>query len=144
MGLIYADIKLINALDMALFRKKKIPENGVKKIQVKTLVDCGAYMMSIPEHIKVQLDLDIVDYREAELTNGKVEKLPVAGPIEIVFKNRRAVINAFVTGNEVLLGAIPMEELDVIIDPKKQTLDVNPENPNMPKMKLEVQINSAY
>jgi len=100
-------------------------------------------MMSIPEHIKVQLDLDIVDYREAELANGKVEKLPVAGPIEIVFKNRRAVINAFVTGNEVLLGAIPMEELDVIIDPKKQTLDVNPENPNMPKMKLKVQINSA-
>ena len=39
--------------------------------------------------------------------------------------------------NEVLLGAIPMEDMDVIIDPKKQTLEVNPEHPYFAQMKLK-------
>ena len=58
----------------------------------------------------------------------------VVGPIEIRFKNRRSVADALVLpgATEVLLGSVPMEDLDVVIDPKRQTLGVNPENPNIP------------
>lgn len=92
---------------------------------------------AIPEHVKIQLGLEQVDQREVELADGKIHLCDVVGPIEIRFVNRKAVSNAFVMGNEVLLGAIPMEELDVIINTREQKLVVNPENPTMPKMKIK-------
>lgn len=112
-------------------------KTGVRRIKVNSMVDSGAYMMVIPEHVKIQLGLEIVDQREAELADGKTCLCDVVGPIEIRFANRKAVSNAFVMENEVLLGAIPMEELDVIINTREQKLVVNPENPTMPKMKIK-------
>lgn len=93
-------------------------------------------MMVIPEHIKIQLGVEQVEQREVELADGKIHLSEVVGPIEIRFANRRAISNAFVMGNEVLLGAIPMEKLDVVINMLDQILIVNPENPTMPKMKI--------
>lgn len=137
MGLIYAEISLINAEDIGLSRRGFIVEDQVRKIKVSSLVDSGAYMLVIPEHVKIQLGLEQVEQREVELADGKTKTCDIVGPIEIRFANRRAVCNAFVMGNEVLLGAIPMEELDVVVNPREQKLTVNPENPTMPKMKIK-------
>ena len=139
MGLVYADIEIINSDDLALFKRKYIKEDEVKKIKVKALVDSGAYMMAINENIKTQLDLRKVDEKLAEFANGKKEKLEVVGPVEIHFENRKTVCFAMVLpgDNEVLLGSIPMEDMDVVINPKKQQLIVNPETPYIPKMSLK-------
>jgi hypothetical protein len=51
--------------------------------------------------------------------------------VELHFKNRVGFTGALVLGNEVLLGAIPMEDMDLVIIPKTRTVDVNPENPNI-------------
>lgn len=52
------------------------------------------------------------------------------------FKNRRCVVDAMVLpgDNEMLLGAIPMEDMDVLIDPARRELVVNPEHPYRPQM----------
>ena len=137
MGLVYAELLLTNAEDIGLLRRGFIKEDQVRKIKANSMVDSGAYMMVIPEHVKIQLGLEQIDQREVELADGKIHLCDVVGPIEIRFSNRKAVSNAFVMGNEVLLGAIPMEELDVIINTREQKLVVNPENPTMPKMKIK-------
>lgn len=137
MGLVYAELLLTNAEDIGLLRRGYIKDGQVRRIKVNSMVDSGAYMMVIPDHVRIQLGLEQVDQREAELADGKTHVCEVVGPIEIHFANRKAVSNAFVMGNEVLLGAIPMEELDVIINTREQKLMVNPENPNMPKMKIK-------
>ncbi len=137
MGLIYAEISLINADDIGLSRRGFIVEDQVRNIKVSSLVDSGAYMLVIPEHVKIPLGLELVEQREVALADGETKTCDVVGPIEIRFANRRAVCNAFVMGNEVLLGAIPMEELDVVVNPREQKLTVNPENPTMPKMKIK-------
>lgn len=56
--------------------------------------------------------------------------VPYVGPIETRFKNRIAYVGAIVTGDEVLLGAIPMEDMDLIIIPQQRLVDINPANPN--------------
>lgn len=139
MGLVYADIEIIRLDDVALSRAGYLPEAEIRKVKVKAIVDSGAYMMCINEHIRNQLDLPKIDEMTAELANGHEEKLDVIGPIEIRFKNRKTSCNAAVLPgeNEVLLGAIPMEDLDVIIDPKRQTLELNPNSPFMAKKKLK-------
>ena len=52
-------------------------------------------------------------------------------PVEIRFKNRIGFTGALVLGNQVLFGAIPMEDMDLIVIPSTRTLDVNPNSPNI-------------
>jgi clan AA aspartic protease len=139
MGLVYADIELINVYDMALAHKGYIQNHEIKKTKVKALVDSGAYMLSINEEIKLQLDLRVLDKIEAELADGSLRKVEIVGPVEIRFENRRTTIDAAVLpgDTEVLLGAIPMEDMDVLIDPRQQRLIVNPAHPYMAKKSLK-------
>src|SRR6267142_3295986 len=132
MGLIYADLELISVDDLALCRRGFLSEDEVRSIRVRALVDSGAYQMVINEHVKQQLDLQVVEERVVTLADSEL-RVEVVGPIEIHFKNRMTVAHAIVlpAARDVLLGSIPMEDLDVVIDPKRQTLDVNPANPNI-------------
>jgi clan AA aspartic protease len=134
MGLIYAELQLISGDDLALHRRGFLSEDKIKSIHVDALVDSGAYMLVITEHVKQQLDLPVLEERLAKLADESELRVEVVGPIEIRFENRRTVSNAIVLPGaaEVLLGSIPMEDLDVLIDPKHQTLTVNPDNPNIP------------
>jgi clan AA aspartic protease len=136
MGLVYANIELFNAMDMALNRRNKIANTEVRKISVEALVDSGAYMMVIPDEVRLQLGLEIVGYELSELANGKQEKVAIAEPIEIHFENRKATVDVLVLGKEVLLGAIPMEAMDVLIHPKLQKLTVNPAHPTIAVFKV--------
>ncbi|MEA1972159.1 MAG: retroviral-like aspartic protease family protein [Candidatus Cloacimonadota bacterium] len=139
MGLIYAELELANPEDLAFLRKGYIKEEDIKKEKVTALVDSGAYFMCINEHIQAQLDLPIVRYSEVELANGNIEKLPIAGPLTVNFANRGTSCDAIVLPgkSEVLLGAIPMEALDVVLNPKKQTIEVNPESPYLSMTKVK-------
>ncbi|MBF0344272.1 MAG: clan AA aspartic protease [Nitrospirae bacterium] len=137
MGLVYAEITMTNLYDLGLFYRQFITKNQVRTLTTTCLVDTGAYKLVVPEHVKLQLGLTVLEQREVELADGNVSLCDVVGPIELRFANRMTVASAFVMGNEVLLGAIPMEDLDVVVDLKAQRLVVNPENPTMPKMKIK-------
>jgi clan AA aspartic protease len=134
MGLVYAELLLISSDDLALYRRGFLTEDRIKSILVEALVDSGSYQMVINEHIKQQLDLTVIEERLVRLADDSERRVEVVGPIEIRFKNRRTVADALVLpgSTEVLLGSVPMEDLDVVIDPKRQTLEVNPKNPNIP------------
>jgi len=115
MGLIYADIELINAGDLEDVRKFRLGYEEVRRMHVEMLVDTGAYMLCINENIVKQLDLPIVEKRTGILANGQIMEYDVASQVEVRFKNRRTICNAMVLpgDNEPLLGAIPMEDMPV-------------------------------
>ena len=139
MGLVYADIELINGEDLILAKRHFIGEDKIKRMTVKMLADSGAYMMAINETIQEQLQLPVKEKRKAQMANGSVEEYDVVGPIEVKFKNRRCSIDAIVLpgDNEPLLGAIPMEDMDILIHPLKQELVVNPDHPYFGQMKMK-------
>ncbi|CAN2042180.1 Clan AA aspartic protease [Candidatus Magnetomoraceae bacterium gMMP-15] len=139
MGYIYADIEILNSGDAIALREGKITEDQIKKIKVKALVDSGAYMLCINENIKNQLNLTKIDYVNAEMADGRIEKVEVAGPVDIRFKTRSTSCRAAVLpGNsEVLLGSIPLEDMDIIILPRKRKLDVPSERPYIAKTKIK-------
>jgi hypothetical protein len=85
------------------------------------------------------LKLPVLEQRKGQLTNGHIVEYDVVGPLEVRFKNRRCSINAMVLpgDNEPLLGAIPLEDMDVIIHPHRQELIVNPDHPYFAQMKLK-------
>ena len=138
MGFVFADITLCNAGDIELARQGYKKPEEIRAVIVSALVDSGAYSLALPEDLVVQLDLPHVEFREFGMADGSKVKMPVVGPVVVKFRNRQTVCYAVRTHDEdVLLGSIPMEDMDVIINPRSQTLEVNPESPYMPKMKLK-------
>lgn len=139
MGMVYADIELINEVDRELARRDIIGQDEIKSIRLSMLVDSGAYMMAINETIQSQLELPLVDSRKVQVADCRIVEYDVVGPILVKFANRTATCNAFVLpgDNEPLLGAIPMEEMDVLIHPQRQELIVNPEHPNYAVLKMK-------
>jgi len=139
MGLVYAEVELINALDLGLAKRHKIGEEEVKRMHVNMLVDTGSAYMCINETVQEQLALEVVEKRKGQLANGSVVEYDVVGPIEVRFKNRRCVVDAMVLpgDNELLLGSIPLEDMDVLIHPYRRELIVNPEHPYFAQMTLK-------
>lgn len=101
-----------------------------KPVEVEALADTGATYLVIPDHVRIQLDLEETSRKEVALADGSKKMVPYVGPIETKFKNRVAYVGAIVMGDEVLLGAIPMEDMDLVVMPQQRIVDVNPLNPN--------------
>ncbi len=139
MGLVYADIELINADDVAYAKRNVIGGEEIKRLTINMLVDSGAYMMAINETIQSQLELPFIEKRKVQVADSRIVEYDVVGPVYVKFANRKATCNAFVLprDSEPLLGAIPMEEMDVLIHPQRQELIVNPEHPNYAVLKMK-------
>ncbi len=131
MGLVYAEIDLFNGGDFYLKRQGLLDEKDIKKVRVDALVDTGAYNLSINETVQAQLDLPFIEKQFATLADETLIEVDVVGPVEVHFENRRTSVDAIVLPGdaEVLLGSIPMEDMDVLVDPKRQKLIVNPKHP---------------
>ena len=139
MGLVYAEIELINGGDLELARRNMLDPQDIKRMPVEMLVDSDSYYMCINETVKEQLDLSVIEKKKGQLANGQIVEYDVVGPIEVKFKNRRCHVDAMVLpgDSEMLLGAIPMEDMDVLIHPLRQELVVNPEHPYYVQLKIK-------
>lgn len=139
MGITYAEIELFNGIDLGLARRGSLAEEQIRQLTVNAMADSGALMLSIPQSVCTQLGLDILGEADAELADGSVVQFNIAGPIEVRFQNRRTTVEALVVPNEtdVLLGAIPMEGMDLLIDPKQQKLVLNPKSPGKARVMLK-------
>ena len=139
MGHVYADITLLNAFDVTAVKKGLIAEKDVKKLTVNALVDSGAMTLTINEKLAEQLGLEVQKQMEVTLADGSYRKCDYVGPVFIHFENRFASCLALVLpgADEILLGVIPLEEMDVIIDPVTQKLVVHPDRPHGAQMRVK-------
>jgi clan AA aspartic protease len=104
----------------------------MQPVEVEALVDTGAITLCIPQHVRIQLDLDELERREVTVADGRKEVVPYVGPIKVTCLGRSCYTGALVLGDRTLLGAVPMEDMDLVISPTKQQVTVNPESPNIP------------
>lgn len=121
MGITYAKITIEN-----LFHKRRM--------DIRALVDSGSVFFTVPEHIAVQLGFDTseVGTREVVLADGTRKAVPMIGPLRVYFADRYCDLSALVLGDEPLMGAVPMEMMDLVLNPASQTLSVNPASPFVP------------
>jgi clan AA aspartic protease len=134
MGLTYATIQLQNGDDVSDYNRKRIGEDEIRQVEISALVDTGSVMMVINESIRAALDLPIIGKRPSQLADGTRLELPVVGSIMIKYLDRWCITSALLLPDdeEPLLGAIPMEEMDLYIHPaRNELLVVHPEGPVM-------------
>jgi clan AA aspartic protease len=138
MGQVYADIEIINMGDLELARRGYIDRDEVKRMWIRPLVDSGAFYLCINDNIQEILQLSILENKKFQLADGQSIFCDVVGPVHVKFQNRDATCSAIVLpgDTEPLLGMIPLEEMDVLIDSKRQELIVNPAHPDGAVFKL--------
>lgn len=121
MGIVRTTIKLTNP-----------KRSDLAPVEVEALVDTGAVHLCIPERIVVQLGLEEQEKRSVTVASGATHVVPYVGPVRAAFGNRSCFTGAMVLGNEVLLGAIPMEDMDLVVRPLTQDVAASPASPNIP------------
>ena len=127
MGQVFADIVLSNPRQADL-----------SPIPVKALADTGALMLCIPEHLALQLGLETESVREVSVAAGRSMNVHYVGPIKVSFGKRFCYVGALVLGDEVLLGAVPMEDMDLVVNPSRREVTVDPASPNIPHARVKL------
>ena len=126
MGHVFAELELSNPR-----------RTDFEPVRVNALVDTGALMLCIPEHVARQLDLQTESVREVSVADGRTATVPYVGPVTVAFGKRFCYVGALVIGDEVLLGAVPMEDMDLVVNPARRELTVDPASPNVPHARVK-------
>ena len=121
MGYVHASIELSNPR-----------EPDLAPISTQALADTGALMLCIPEALAVALKLQQESEREVTVADGRTMRVPYVGPVKVAFQDRLCFVGALVLGDDVLLGAVSMEDMDLTIHPSRQRLEPDPRSPSIP------------
>ena len=124
LGMAHADITIRNVFDAGKVREGLIGEQNVRSINVRAVVDTGAASLVINEEQCKELGLNIVEERSAKLADGRRILCKLTEAVEVRWKDRHWPCAAVVIpgAESVLLGAIPLEGMDLMVNPKTQEL----------------------
>ena len=127
MGLVQTEITLRNVKDKMKAEEGLIKESGIRQITTDALVDTGAWTLVINEATRVELGLDIIGNEPGTLADGTKKGFDLAGPVEVRWNNRRTTCEALVLpdADDILLGAIPLEAMDLTINPRRELVGVH-------------------
>lgn len=115
-------------MNKILLRNARVP---TLSLEVDALADSATLHVCIPQRICDHLGLEMLTEREVLLADGSKKIVPYVGPLEIRFKNRVGFVGALAMGDQVLVGAIAMEDMDLVILPRTRELEVNPRSPDI-------------
>lgn len=133
MGKVMAKIKLINSVDKGEVKRGLIRSDQIRTLEVEGLVDTGATTLVIPTEVAETLGLTEIGRRSVRLADGSVHDFPQVGDLYIEILGRGMSCDAIAMPTKTLLiGQIPLEMLDLVVDPKSRDLAVNPESPDVP------------
>jgi clan AA aspartic protease len=122
MGMVYTEIILKNAGDEIRVADGHLKEQDIRQMTVRALVDTGASDMVIDEDTRARLGLRIAKQSAVTFADGSKAEYQVTEPIKVCWKDRDAISRAVVLphADEVLLGALPLEGMDLMVHPKTQ------------------------
>ena len=137
MGEVRAKVKLTNAIDEGLVRRGLLSKDQVRRYETDALVDTGSVSPVLPSFVVQQLGLQTVGKRTVELGDSSVITVDVTESVGIDVSGRRVDLQALMTGNEVKIGQMVLEVIDMQVDCMNQRLIPNPAHPDQPIIKLK-------
>ena len=130
MGAVRVKVKLTNAIDEAMVSRGILAPHLLRECETEALVDTGALTLVIPPQIVEQLGLRVRSSQVARYANGYEETIGVTEPVLIECEGRQTADEGLVVGDEVMLGQVILEKLDLLVDCRNQRLVPNPQNPD--------------
>ena len=124
MGHVNTQLILKNLDDAKRVKKGELPENEARQVTVTAMVDTGATTLVINKALFQELGLDVMEEQQITFANDVKEICKLTEPVGIYCNNRFIAMQALVVENasEVLLGVLPLEGMDFIVDTVNQKL----------------------
>jgi clan AA aspartic protease len=124
MGTFKEEITLANVVDQGNVKRGYIKDSEIRTLKVEAMPDTGAWTLVINEEIREKLGLEIKETSRSSLANGQSDIYGVTEGVEIRWKDRYTVHPAVVVPDAkyILLGALPLEAMDLMVDPVHQKL----------------------
>jgi clan AA aspartic protease len=138
MGKVMETLKLTNDYDFALAEAGSLEPSKVRSLTIEALVDTGATMLILPADVVQCLGLPVRGHRKVRYADDRIETIPWVSGVKMEIQGREAIFSALVVpaGSTPLIGQIPLEELDFVVDPKSRELRPNPRSPDAPLLDL--------
>jgi clan AA aspartic protease len=132
MGAVRTKVKLTNSGDEVMVSRGVLAPRHLRQYEGEALVDTGALTLVLPPAVVEQLGLRIQTQQVARYANGFEEPVGVTEPVIIECEGRQTAVQALVVGDEILIGQVVLELLDLLPDCRNQRLIPNPANPDYP------------
>ena len=128
MGKVIVQLKLTNYLDLEL-KRLKVRKDKPRALETDALVDTGATRLYLKTSVIKALGLKKQGEVQSKTTNG-VRRRAVYSAARLDLMARNGAFEVVEVDDDVpnLLGQIPLEYLDLVVDPKGQKLIPNPEH----------------
>lgn len=126
MGEVYVRVRLSNAGDVERARMGLADAKTVRTVEVDALADTGATRSAIPREVAEQLGLNILAHATGKLADGSYIKVGICSPIAFEIMGRETFEDAYVMGNEVLIGQTVLETTDLLVDCTNRKVIPNP------------------
>jgi predicted aspartyl protease len=139
-GRVDVDIKVSNEVDISNAAEGKLPADKIRHVTAKAIVDTGATLLVLPDEIIAQLGVRVTRQAKSKFADGRTLVRNVHGPIKVEVEGRSAIVEAVSApkGVPALLGQVPLEVLDLLVDSKGRKLILNPESPDPDIAMVEV------
>lgn len=138
MGRVIVKAKLTNYDDMVRSQAGGVPPEQIRSVEKDALVDTGATLLVLPADVAQQLGLSIIRQVNVTYADGRKESRGMARGVVIEIIGRDALVDAVVEapGAKLLIGQVPLEVMDLIVDPKTGTVGPRPESPDTPLIEI--------
>ncbi len=128
MGRVVVRALLENAYDLRDAERGLLTADQVRRLEiVDALVDTGATTLSMPKRLIAQLGLSAFGTRRIRTAAGPRD-IQVYSAVWLTIQGRNCFVDVMETHEDcpVLIGQVPLELLDFVVDPKTQRLIGNP------------------
>jgi predicted aspartyl protease len=130
MGKVLVTAKIENLADLFKAEQGLLPDDQVRRIEIQdAVIDTGATTLLLPKRMIAALGLEPLRTRHSRGLGGEFI-LPVYGTVRLTIQGRDCPLDVGAIGDEypVLVGQIPLEALDWVVDTKGRRLIGNPDH----------------
>ena len=124
MGRVALEVDLANQEDLVLVKAGALRPDKVRRVRVSAIVDTGASYLVIPKKVATELGVPVAGKAGVRYADRRKATRSVVEGVQVELLGRHGTFKAIVEPHrdDVLIGAIVLEDLDLLVDCRTQTL----------------------
>jgi len=129
MGRVTTEATIESLKDLWAVERGLLSDDQVRRVTVSdALVDTGATLLSMPTRLIRQLGLSSRAEKQVLSSNGMITQVAMYDAVRLTVQGRDCTMDVLEVsdGVPVLIGQLPLEHLDLVVDLRNRTLIGNP------------------
>jgi len=122
MGQVHVRVVLTNHREAVMARLGQLDTSRVHRYETEALIDTGAVRSTIPAAVAERLGLFRLRKTDAKYADGRVEEVDMTEAVTVEILGRETEMNPMILGEQILLGVMVLEGLDLMVDCNRNRL----------------------